>query len=66
MDYNELNILADYQIYNLLFAKNELLMDDEKASYFMDVFWKLLGIKDDWTKEEDQISASTDFEGALN
>lgn len=28
LEYNELNILAEYQLHNLIFLKNELLLDD--------------------------------------
>ena len=52
MDYNELNILSEFQIYNLLFAKNELQLDDERTSYFLQVFWKLLSISNTGDKLE--------------
>jgi hypothetical protein len=38
MDYNELNIIAEFQIYNLVFAK-ELLLDDTQISYLLEVFF---------------------------
>jgi len=57
MDYNELNILAEFQIYNLLFAKNELLLEDEPTSYLLEVFWKLLGISNQGDKIESQKAA---------
>lgn len=65
MDYNELNILAEFQIYNLLFSKNELLLDDEKTSYLLEVFWKLLGISNQGDKIESK-KAAEDLGDALD
>ena len=42
VEYNQINILAEYQQYNLIYAKNELLFDDVRAAMFLDMFWKLL------------------------
>ena len=29
-------------MYNIIFAKNELMFDDIRVSMFLDIFWKLL------------------------
>lgn len=42
VDYNALNILADYQLYNLEFAKNELTLNDKQSACVLNLFWKLL------------------------
>ena len=42
VEYSELNILAEFQLYNIMFAKNELNFDDYKASLLVNLFWKLL------------------------
>lgn len=42
VDYNALNILADYQLYNIEFAKNELTLNDKQSACVLDLFWKLL------------------------
>jgi len=44
LDYNELKIISEYQVYNLIFCKKELLIDDEKTAYLLEIFYKLLGI----------------------
>ena len=42
VEYNELNIFSEFQLYNLAFAKSELMMDDHKASIVINLFWRLL------------------------
>lgn len=64
LDYNELKIISDFQVYNLIFAKKELLLDDEKTSYLLEVFWTLLGIMRNGEKV-DSIKAADNFNQAL-
>jgi len=47
VEYNELNIFAEYQLYNLVFAKNELQFDDYKAAILVNLFWRLLEFNPD-------------------
>ena len=42
MEYNQINILAEYILYNIIFAKNELMFDEYKVAMVCDLFWKLL------------------------
>jgi hypothetical protein len=42
VEYNQINILSEYQYYNMIFAKNELMFDDLKVAVILDIFWKLL------------------------
>jgi hypothetical protein len=42
VEYNQINILAEYVLYNIIFAKNELMYDDIKVAMFCDIFWRLL------------------------
>lgn len=42
VEYNQINILADYQMYNMIFAKNELMYDDIQAAVLLDILWRLL------------------------
>jgi len=42
VDYNALNILAEYQTYNLEFLKNELEASDEQAANVLEGLWSLL------------------------
>lgn len=42
VEYNEMNIFSEFQLYNLAFAKNELLFDDHKAAMLLQMFWRLL------------------------
>jgi hypothetical protein len=47
VEYNEINIFAELQLYNLIFAKNELLVNNYKASMILNLFWKLLEFNPD-------------------
>jgi len=42
VEYNHINILAEFILYNLIFAKNELMFDEFKAAMLVDMFWNLL------------------------
>lgn len=42
VDYNALNIIAEYQLYNLEFAKNELNLNDKQSANLLNLFWCLL------------------------
>jgi hypothetical protein len=39
VDYNALNILAEYQTYNLLFATKELSLSERQTANILDLFW---------------------------
>ena len=47
MEYNEINIFSEYQLYNLIYCKNELLLSNYKCSVLLDKFWKLLEFNPD-------------------
>ena len=61
MDYNKLNILAEFQTYNLVFAKNELLMDNLKASYVLQLFWNLLPVKENGQRDENASNSASTY-----
>ena len=42
VEYNKINILSEYSLYNMTFCKNELMLDDVKTAAVMDIMWKLL------------------------
>ena len=46
IDNNELNIIADFHCYNLEFAKEQLLLTDEKATLLLNIFAMLIAFKD--------------------
>jgi len=47
VDYNCLNIFAEYQTYNLEFCKNELFLNDRQTANILDMFWQLLEFNPD-------------------
>ena len=42
VEYNQINILAEYQMFNIIFAKNELMFDEFKTAVLLEIFWQLL------------------------
>ena len=55
VDYNALNILAEYQTFNLEFVKNELDLSDEQTANVLDALWQLLEFDpDDKTVEQEK------------
>lgn len=59
VEYNQITILAEYQMYNMIYAKNELMFDDFKISVVLDIFWKLLEFNpEDYSTKKSKISAS--------
>jgi len=42
VEYNHINILAEYILYNMIFATNELMFDEVKTAVILDIFWRLL------------------------
>ncbi len=38
----EIGIIAEFHLYNLIFAKDELLLDDYKSCILVNMFWQLL------------------------
>lgn len=47
VEYNEINIFSEYQLYNLIYAKNELLLSNYKCGVLLDKFWQLLEFNTD-------------------
>ena len=42
VEYNEINIFAEFQLYNLLFCRNELQLNCTKTAVILNLFWQLL------------------------
>ena len=61
MEYNELNIISEFQISNLVFAKNELLLDDIQSSYLLELFWNLLPIDNQGMRKLNASHNSADY-----
>eukprot|EP00347_Sterkiella_histriomuscorum_P011400 403372601 len=63
VEYNEINIFSEYQLYNLIYAKNELLLSNYKCAVLLDKFWQLLEFNPDGNQkgpnyEEDEMRGS--------
>ena len=65
VDYNALNILAEYQCFNLEFCKNELSLSDKQSACVLDMFWSLLEFDPDEKSVERDIEMKVDKEEAL-
>ena len=58
VDYNALNILAEYQTYNLEFLKNELDVTDEQSANVLEAFWSLLEFDPDEKSVEKEVGGT--------
>ena len=65
VDYNALNILAEYQCFNLEFCKNELSLSDKQSASVLDMFWSLLEFDPDEKSVERDIEMKVDKEETL-
>lgn len=43
-------------MFNMIFAKNELLFDNNRTAVFLDIMWRLLEFKTEAEEEEDDVS----------
>ncbi|TNV84677.1 hypothetical protein FGO68_gene7054 [Halteria grandinella] len=68
VEYNEINIFSEFQLYNLVFAKNELIFDDYKASLLLHLSWNLLEFNPDQQtpteSEQNRINTTSTLGGA--
>lgn len=57
VDYNCLNILAEFQCYNYEFAHDELHLNNKQIANVLDMFWQLLEFNPDCEEpaEEEQL-----------
>lgn len=58
VEYNKINILAEYQLYNMTHFKNELMMDDYKVAVCLDIMWRLLEFYPESSSSNSQSKAT--------
>jgi len=56
IEYNELNILAEYQLYNILFSKEKLALKDENTAFLLHILWRILEVEASATSENEDES----------
>lgn len=66
VDDNEIMFLAEFQIYNMIFCKNDLKLDDNQTSEVLNVMWHLLAINQDGSIQDHSLPAEGNFQEALN
>ena len=59
VEYNAINILAEYQTYNLEYCKNELALNDEQCANVLDALWQLLEFDPDSKSIEQELAGSS-------
>ena len=59
VEYNALNILADYQCYNLEFTKNELNLSDSQSAVVLHLFWTMLEFDPDSSDGAPQLDLNS-------
>ena len=55
VDYNALNILSEYQCFNLEFCKNELNLNNQQSANVLNLFWNILEFDPDAEAVEKDI-----------
>lgn len=65
VDDNKIKFLAEFQIYNLIFCKNDLKLSDEETWEVLDIMWNLLAFNQDGTIQDHSVSAQESFNEAL-
>mmetsp|Transcript_27175 Transcript_27175/g.26232 ORF Transcript_27175/g.26232 Transcript_27175/m.26232 type:complete len:90 (+) Transcript_27175:229-498(+) len=60
VEHNEINIFSEYQLHNLIFAKNELLYNDLKSALLLQIFWNLLEFDPDQRTVQGEETQDTD------
>lgn len=49
VDDNKIKLLAEYQIYNLIFLKNDIKLEDFQSVHVLDMLWNMLAVNQDGT-----------------
>ena len=66
VDDNKIKIIAEFQIYNLIFLKNDIKLDNSQISEVLELLWGLLAINKDGTIQDHSVPAEGGFQEALN
>lgn len=65
VDDNTIRFLAEFQIYNLIFCKNDLKLDNNQTAEVLDLLWCLLAVNQDGTLQDHSIPVEDNFQEAL-
>lgn len=66
VDDNTIKFLSEFQIYNLIFCKNDIKLDDSQASEALELFWNLLAVNQDGTIQDHSVIAEGALQDALS
>ena len=66
VDDNKIKIIAEFQIYNLIFCKNDLKLNDAQIAVVLDLMWTLLAINQDGTMYDGSMPSEGNFQAALS
>ena len=66
VDDDKINFLAEFQIYNLIFLKNDLKLEDYQIAHILDILWNLLAVNQDGSISDESIWAQGNYDQALN
>jgi hypothetical protein len=58
IEYNELNIITDFNLYNLGFAKDELHLENDRIALLLNILWCLLDFSEEPNHSHDSHSPS--------
>lgn len=66
VDDNKIHFLAEFQIYNMIFLKNDLKLGNVETAEVLQILWSLLGLNQDGTNQDESAKAEGNYERALN
>lgn len=65
VDDNTIKFLSEFQIYNLIFCKNDLKLNDDQCAEVLDILWCLLAVNQDGTMQDHSVPAEGNLQEAL-
>lgn len=66
VDDNTIRFLAEFQIYNLIFLKNDLKLQNDQIALILDMLWNILGVTQDGSLYDGSIPAEGNFHNAIS
>lgn len=66
VDDNKIKIIAEFQIYNMIFCKNDMKLNDSQTAEVLDLLWNMLSFNQDGTMYDGSIPAEGNFQNALS
>ena len=66
VDDNKIKLIAEFQIYNMIFCKNDLKLGDSQTAEVLHLLWNMLSFNQDGTMYDGSIPTEGNFQNALS